>query len=132
MKGLRIVGRSLPQAKRCRRPFGALSPHSTWHTGSLGVRRQRRRLAATPLSDPGFRVAVLPGRGELRVRFGRAVKGEVEVSLLSAQGREVARLPVGAGQRRVEWRYRPGAAGVYVLKVTAGGARYTVPVLVVR
>lgn len=95
---------------------------------------------------PGARVASLdhvwpnPARGALRAEFTLPVAGDAEVAVFDAQGRRVATLSSGAlaaGVHDLAWRGigddgAPVAAGLYFVRLRAGGVQATRRVALLR
>ncbi len=112
--------------------------------GASGVERLTARItvAGEPAAAAAAALSVSPNPtpGRIVVAFSLAEAGPAEVDVVDVLGRRVAVLaagPAAAGAQRVEWDGRDGAgralpAGVYVVRVQAGGTVQTRAVTVVR
>lgn len=113
--------------------------------GSSGVERLAAQIsvagdAAAPGDDGRLLVVPNPTAGPATVAFTLAEASDVRVKIVDVLGRRVRVLasgPAAAGEQRVVWDGRGDAvhsvaAGVYVVRVSAGGTVRTQPVTVVR
>ena len=81
-----------------------------------------------------------PSRGALRAEFTLPAEGDAEVAVFDAQGRRVATLASGcqpAGTHALAWNGAgddgaPAAAGLYFVRLRAGGTRATRRVVLLR
>ena len=90
---------------------------------------------AVPGAALALAVGPNPARGTVRVAFALGAAGAARVDVFDGRGRLVARLldgEVAAGARAAEWDARGAAAGVYTVRVTAGGQAAARTVTVVR
>lgn len=76
-----------------------------------------------PPPTVSVRVGPTPTRSGVTIRVAPALPGPVEVAVFDVRGRRLATLFDGplASERSVRWDSRSAAAGVYVVRVTAGG-----------
>ncbi len=123
-------------------PFGTRmdNPEFVPFPGAFMVRAVGRPAGTTSAADDPSRAAptlalasVHPSRGSVALRLALPVADAARLDILDALGRRVATLvdgPLGAGEHAVRWDASRAAAGVYVARLTAGGAARAVRIVV--